>query len=178
MKTSRTRRPGRVSGFTLIEVMVVVAIIGILAAIAIPLYRSYQLRSKTAEAKTNLGAIRTLEHSYFSEHDQFLAAAPEPPVIPGTSSTGFTPNAGFDLLGYRPDGRVYFSYGVAVSPDGAGYTADAGADIDGNGFPQFWGFAKPDGGGARTPGQVGCDVTMLTSEQIGPCDPTHGSSVF
>ncbi len=163
---------------SLIEIMFAVAIIGILAAIAIPLFSSYQLRSKTAEAKTNLGVLRVLEHSYYSEHDQFLTVVPEPPVLPGTTPTNFNESAGFFPLGFSPEGQVYFSYGVAVSVDTTGYTADAAADIDADGFVQFWGFAKPDGAGALGPGQVGCDVTMLTSEQIGPCDPTHGSSVF
>jgi len=73
---------------------------------------------------------------------------------------------------------VYFSYGVGVSADGVGFTADAGADIDANGFVQFWGYTKADGGGARVPGEVGCDVTGLVSETIGPCSATSGRSVF
>ncbi len=119
--------------------MIVVAIVGVLAAMAIPLFLNYQLRSKSAEAKTNLGVLRVLENTHFSEQNQFLAIAPEPPVIPGATTSSFDPSGGFDALGFRPEGRVYFSYGVAVSADGVGFTADAGADIDADGFVQFWG---------------------------------------
>jgi Tfp pilus assembly protein PilE len=157
--------------------MLVLAVVGVLATIAIPSFRTYQLRSKSAEVKTNLGAIRVLEETYYSTHDQFLAAAQEPPVIPGARSTDFNPNAAFTALGFRPEGRVYFSYGVAVTAGASGYTADAAADIDGDGFPQLWGFAKPDPSGALGPGEVGCTVAALSAE-IGACGPGHGTSVF
>jgi len=54
-------------GFTLIELMIVVAIIGILAAIAIPNFLRFQAKSKQSEAKTNLGGIFTAQTAYFSE---------------------------------------------------------------------------------------------------------------
>jgi type IV pilus assembly protein PilA len=59
------------AGFTLIELMIVVAIIGILAAIAIPNFIKFQARSKQSEAKTNLKAIFTAEKSWYGEHDTY-----------------------------------------------------------------------------------------------------------
>jgi len=58
-------------GFTLIELMIVVAIIGILAAIAIPNFLSYQARSKQSEVKADLGGIFTSELAFFSEFNRF-----------------------------------------------------------------------------------------------------------
>jgi len=58
-------------GFTLIELMIVVAIIGILAAIAIPNFLKYQAKSKQSEAKTNLKGIFTAEIAYFGEQNKY-----------------------------------------------------------------------------------------------------------
>lgn len=60
-------------GFTLIELMIVVAIIGILAAIAIPNFLKFQAKAKQSEAKNNLSAIFTAEVSYFGEKNEFAA---------------------------------------------------------------------------------------------------------
>ncbi|OGW64738.1 MAG: hypothetical protein A3H49_07235 [Nitrospirae bacterium RIFCSPLOWO2_02_FULL_62_14] len=58
-------------GFTLIELMIVVAIIGILAAIAIPNFLSYQARARQAEAKTNLGGLYVAEVAFFGDQGEF-----------------------------------------------------------------------------------------------------------
>jgi type IV pilus assembly protein PilA len=58
-------------GFTLIELMIVVAIIGILAAIAIPNFLKFQAKSKQSEAKTNLKGIYTAETGYFGEVNSY-----------------------------------------------------------------------------------------------------------
>src|SRR2546428_7639290 len=58
-------------GFTLIELMIVVAIIGILAAIAIPNFIKFQARSKQSESKSNLKAAYTAEKAYYQEKDTY-----------------------------------------------------------------------------------------------------------
>ena len=65
-----TNHPQR--GFSLTELMIVVAIIGILAAIAIPNFMRYQARAKQSEAKANLVAIHTGEIAYFAENNSYV----------------------------------------------------------------------------------------------------------
>ena len=55
-------------GFTLIELMIVVAIVGILAAIALPAYQDYVIRSKMSEAEAALAACKTSVAEYTSSH--------------------------------------------------------------------------------------------------------------
>ncbi|MEO8303405.1 MAG: type IV pilin protein [Betaproteobacteria bacterium] len=65
---SFTRRHSRIAGFTLIEVMITVAVIAILAAVALPNYIDYVTRSKLVEAKTNLSDMRTRLEQYFLDN--------------------------------------------------------------------------------------------------------------
>lgn len=78
------RRFREQKGFTLIELMIVVAIIGILAAIAIPNFLRFQARAKQSEAKTNLKAAFTAEKSYYAEKDTYI----------DMTTAGFAPEAG------------------------------------------------------------------------------------
>ncbi len=59
-------------GFSLTELMIVVAIIGILATIAIPKFMTYQAKAKQTEAKNNLVAIHTSEIAYFAENNGYI----------------------------------------------------------------------------------------------------------
>ena len=59
-------------GFTLIELMIVVAIIGILAVIAVPNFQKFQARAKQSEAKTNLKGIYTAKVANFQASDTYV----------------------------------------------------------------------------------------------------------
>ena len=69
-------------GFTLIELMIVVAIIGILAAIAIPNFIKFQSRSKQSEAKANLKAMFTAQKAFFAEKDRYSTDVAEVGFLP------------------------------------------------------------------------------------------------
>jgi len=157
--------------------MLVVAIIGTLATVAIPVFQRYQSKSKTAEVTTNLGSLRIAEESFFAENGVYRSADAEPSFIPGTVQANFNSAASdYAALGWTPEGRVYFSYAVAVSADGAGHTADAAADVDGDGVVQLWGYKKSDGSGAYINGALGCAVAILPPAEIGRC--TLDQSIF
>src|SRR5690554_6976367 len=64
-KSNMSLKKLREKGFTLIELMIVVAIIGVLAAVAIPAYVNFTRKAKTAEASNNLGAIYQGARAYF-----------------------------------------------------------------------------------------------------------------
>ena len=61
----------RQDGFTLVELMVVVAIIGLLSAVAIPNFKKYQAKSKTSEAKLQLSALYTAEQAFCSDYNMY-----------------------------------------------------------------------------------------------------------
>jgi len=123
-------------GFTLIELMIVVAIIAFLAMIAIPNYLKFVARSKRAEAQVILASLYAAEKAYFVENSAYTND--------------------LKALGWKPEGKVHYTYGFggaegtnyikgdlggdmgALSQskaDKAGFVAVAVADIDGDGKP-------------------------------------------
>jgi prepilin-type N-terminal cleavage/methylation domain-containing protein len=147
------------SGFSLIELMITVAIMGILAAIAIPTFQMYQLRSRRSEAFTNLSAILRSQDALYAEYSAYRSTpTSQPGGASGSIKRNWTAAAETDWgpIGWRPEGSVYYDYS-ANSDTGCGcaanncFTAAAYGDLDADGQIALVILAHPDSANADCP---------------------------
>ena len=123
-------------GFTLIELMIVVAIIGILSAVAIPNFLNFRYKAKTSEAKANLGAIRTCQEAYMAENETYKTCQESPAANSGKSKTVWADVSGdFAYIGFAPTTNVYYQYSVTAGTGAiaTAFLAISTGDIDGDG---------------------------------------------
>jgi type IV pilus assembly protein PilA len=99
-------------GFTLIELMIVVAIIGILSSVAITGFIRFQQRARQSEVKSNLKAVFTAESAYRAEKDTYS---------PYFSEIGFDPERGNRYAYYLGTGRAQDRSGAALAVPADGY---------------------------------------------------------
>jgi prepilin-type N-terminal cleavage/methylation domain-containing protein len=129
-------------GFTLVELMIVVAIIGVLAVIAGTAYRKYMDSGRSAEVYAMLGEIRAKEEAYKAEYSKYLATSTSEtdfyPVLLGagqepkaktwkaSAPTTWTNTSGLPTLGLNPT-RTQLYCGYAVLADDTGQSPPAAA---------------------------------------------------
>ena len=77
-------------GFTLVELMITVAILGVLAAVAIPAYSNYVNRAKQADAIIGLKAVQMAQEQFFSENNAYSSTID---ILPGFDDTGAADNS-------------------------------------------------------------------------------------
>lgn len=121
-------------GFTLVELAIVIAILGVLAAIAIPRYTEMQLKSKRVELFLNVDSIKQYEQIYHASEGSYVAAPATPAVVPTKTEVVWPVGdaGGFDTLGWQPDGPVRGQYNVTLDADGD-FEVIGQSDCDGDG---------------------------------------------
>jgi prepilin-type N-terminal cleavage/methylation domain-containing protein len=153
-KYARTRL-SRQQGFSLMELMTVVVIVGVLSAMAVPTFSDYVYKSRTTEATEFLGVIRLREEAYRAEFGAYCPTVPddvpqtaiasldrEANLVPNPTTTRrnsatFVATAPWLQLGASPSGPVRFGYGVVAGPPGTGE-----ATLGFNTRPDFWWVAR------------------------------------
>lgn len=99
MKKGRTKQ----KGFTLVELMVVVIIVGILASVAVPIYRANIRKAMASEGAALLGSVLTAQRIYYAEHNTYTTTKAN--------------------LGVEAIGNKYFTDYSVTSADANGFTA-------------------------------------------------------
>lgn len=139
-------RPMRTHGFTTIELLIGVVIVGILASLAIPSFKSYVYKGRVSEAITVLNEIKSRQEAYRSRFGNYAAVSGTnwgtytPSAVPGANPVAWPSSAGWEELGLSPPGPVRFRYATVAGQPGT--APPAGSNLDPTGF---WYAAQAEG---------------------------------
>lgn len=120
------------AGFSLVELMIVVGIIGILAALGVPKFRQFQAKAKQSEVKQNLAFIHTLETSYYGDNGVYSANGAISTVV-ASSATSCNVSGGVNTIGFTIADCKSAHYGYSISGSGIGVFTATGTESDGTG---------------------------------------------
>jgi prepilin-type N-terminal cleavage/methylation domain-containing protein len=124
-------------GFTLMELLISVAIVVILAGVGIPVYLKFMTGTKHAEASTNLSGIKLSEEGYKLANGVYAPCGVAPRPVPDEAPitwTGGANVADYDNIDFTVSGDVRFVYEVGVpAADPTSFEAGAQGDTDGDG---------------------------------------------
>ena len=139
-------RKNRSAGFTLIEMMIVVAIIGILAAIALPSYRNYVLRGKIVDATNTLSAMRAKMEQFYQDNRSYSGSASACGSASGFDTTNFkfsckAGDSSYTITATGQDSLSEFAYTID----------DAGSMVT-TSLPSSWGTSPTKGCWIARPG--------------------------
>jgi len=111
------------SGFTLVELMITVAILAVLAAVAIPMYSNYMNRAKQSDAIIGLKAAQMAQEQYFSENNDYSSTID---ILPGFNDTG------------ADNSYAKGEYTLTVVSAGTNFVIDASWVDNGKGINDRW----------------------------------------
>ena len=127
-------------GFTLMEAMITVVILGVLATIAIPAFSSYVYKSRVSEATTFLSEIKQRQEAYRDEFGQYCAVNGtawgdyNPLDVPGVNPVMWAPTPEWTMLGAAPDAPTRFQYATIAGPPGEAAPTETNLDINDHWF--------------------------------------------
>jgi len=126
---------GNERGFTLMELLIAVAIVVILAGIGVPTYLKFQLSAKHAEANTNLNGIKQFEESYKLSNGTYVDCATSPRIATAVNEQSVAwadLGTGFTAIGFATNANVRFAYAVNNAST-TSFLGEARGDTDGDG---------------------------------------------
>ena len=103
------------SGFTLVELMIVVAIIGVLSAVAVPNFKKYQAKAKTSEAKVQLAAVYTAQQAFYGDFGIYASCLSYMGYDPSNEVDSRYYAVGFNVAAAIDDGGSTTAYQSAVN---------------------------------------------------------------